>query len=197
MRHCLGLPPADRLYCIHRCIYLRRGPCCLCIPSRISGLRVPLRPGCLYKQNCLDFTDQEVNYSIKLSIPSDANGTRDIQFQLVGSNLNSSVYTSSLVVVVPSAQRCGLVCKGNMVLDANKCICVCNITCPQVADLDNVSCLCKNSQPISNKPITPPAARDEPKYAVISPLVFVLIILALQLIWIIPLLVLLRIKRII
>lgn len=142
-------------------------------------------------------TDQEVNYSIKLSIPSDANGTRDIQFQLVGSNLNSSVYTSSLVVVVPSAQRCGLVCKGNMVLDANKCICVCNITCPQVADLDNVSCLCKNSQPISNKPITPPAARDEPKYAVISPLVFVLIILALQLIWIIPLLVLLRIKRII
>jgi hypothetical protein len=136
-----------------------------------------------------------VNYSVSLSIPSNANGTRDIQFQLMGAHLNSSVYTTSLVIVVPSVQRCSLLCKDNLALDSNKCICICNITCLRLEDVDVMSCSCINSNPI-NSP-TPPAKRNEPKYAVLSPLVFVLIILALQLIWIIPLLALLRIKRII
>jgi hypothetical protein len=142
-------------------------------------------------------TDSEVNFSVKLTAPPNANGTRDIHFQLIGANLNSTVYAASLSIVVPTSQQCsGLVCRGYTVLDASRCVCVCNITCPDVTDLDTASCICKHSTPISSVPPTPPPPRQG-QNAILGFFAIALIVFLLQLTWVVPLVTFLRLKRII
>ena len=134
-------------------------------------------------------SNQSVTYSIELSAPSDANGTRIIYFQVIGSKMNSSVYPTNLEIVVPSVQTCSIACRGNEVLDVERCVCSCGVICPKGTQLDAGTCLCKIPRSLSTKILErlPKELKEPARNTLLNPIVLTFILLAIQLIWIIPL----------